>query len=142
MRWRTLLAVFLSGLLITPSVFAEQKQTLGDWDVHYMVVSTTFLTPEVAKANGIVRSRFNALVNISVLDSDTKAALKPAVSGSARNLIGTTKQLQFKRVVEGDAVYYLAVLSYRDMENYTFNIDIQQGNTKRTLTFSQKLYVD
>ncbi len=142
MRWRTWVIGIFSCLLMAPTATAEQKQTLGDWDVHYMVVSTTFLTPEIAKANGIVRSRFNALVNISVLDSDSKVAQKPAVSGSARNLLGTTKPLTFKRVVEGDAVYYLAVLSYRDMENYTFNIDIQQGNTKRTLTFSQKLYVD
>ena len=121
---------------------AEQKQTLGQWDVHYMVVSTTFLTPEIAKANGIVRSRFNALVNISVLDKDTKKALMPAVSGTAKNLIGTSKQLSFKRVNEGDAIYYLAVLSYRDMETYRFNIDIQQGEQTQTLSFSQKLYVD
>ncbi|WP_100643058.1 DUF4426 domain-containing protein [Alteromonas facilis] len=124
------------------SAIAEQKQTLGNWDVHYMVVGTTFLTPEIAKANGIIRSKFNALVNISVLDADSQKALEPSVTGNAKNLLGTVKQLSFKRVREGDAVYYLAVLPYRDMETYRFEIDIQDGNRTETLSFSQKLYVD
>lgn len=132
----------LSALLISQTAVAEQKQTLGQWDVHYMVVSTTFLTPEVAKANNIVRSRYNALVNISVLDKDTQKAQMPSVTGTAKNLIGTSKPLSFRRVNEGDAIYYLAVLSYRNMETYRFNIDIQQGEETQTLSFTQKLYVD
>lgn len=132
----------LSALLMSQTAMAEQKQTLGQWDVHYMVVSTTFLTPEVAKANNIVRSRYNALVNISVLDKDTQKAQMPSVTGIAKNLIGTSKPLSFRRVNEGDAIYYLAVLSYRNMETYRFNIDIQQGEETQTLSFTQKLYVD
>ena len=38
------------------SANAEQKKTLGNWDVHYMVVGTPFLTPDVAANYGIVRS--------------------------------------------------------------------------------------
>ena len=136
-------AVLLFVLLVVAnSAIAEQKKTLGGWDVHYMVVSTTFLTPEIAKANGIFRSRFNALVNISVLDAQTQKAQEPALTGTAKNLLGTQKKLTFKRVREGEAVYYLAVLPYRDMETYQFNIEIVDGNQQQTLEFSQKLYVD
>ena len=55
------LVALLAGILsaLSASAFAEQKQTLGEWDVHYMVVSTPFLTPEVAANYGIVRSKFN-----------------------------------------------------------------------------------
>ena len=108
--------LFLATLTITLSLVfgisfsaqAEQKVTLGKWDVHYIVFDTTFLTPEIAKANGIVRSKYNALVNISVLDSATQVAQRVDISGTARNLIGTTKELKFKRVIDGDAIYYLA----------------------------------
>ncbi|MEC8230923.1 MAG: DUF4426 domain-containing protein, partial [Pseudomonadota bacterium] len=58
-------------VLLSPHTLAEQKETLGEWDVHYIVVGTPFLTPEVASSYGIVRSKFNALVNISVLDKVT-----------------------------------------------------------------------
>ena len=129
-------------LIISSAAYAEQKQQLGEWDVHYMVVSTPFLTPEVAASYGIVRSKFNALVNISVLDAVTGTAQRVSVSGTAKNLIGTTKTLTFKKVEEGDAIYYLAVLPFRDRENYRFSIDVQRGNTVQTLNFKQEMFVD
>lgn len=57
-------------LILSTSVNAEQKQTLGQWDVHYIAFPTTFLTPEIAKANGFIRSKYNAIINISVLDKE------------------------------------------------------------------------
>ncbi|GGW94475.1 DUF4426 domain-containing protein [Alteromonas halophila] len=134
----------LSLVLVTLSsqASAEQKQRLGDWDVHYMVVNTPFLTPEVAANYGIVRSKYNALINLSVLDAQTGDAQRVSVSGKATNLLGSGHELSFKKVEEGDAIYYLAVLPYRDQETFRFAIDIQHGEKQQTLTFKQKLYVD
>lgn len=132
-------AVFL---LSSQLANAEQMRQLGEWDVHYMVVNTPFLTPEVAASYGIVRSKFNALVNISVLDTNTQEAQRVSVTGSATNLLGNTRSLTFKKVEEGDAIYYLAVLPFRDQETFRFNIDLQRGNTQQTLKFQQKMYVD
>jgi hypothetical protein len=129
-------------LFLSVNACAEQKKTLGNWDVHYMVLNTTFLTPEIAKANGIVRSKYNALVNISVLDKRTQKAQLAALSGEATNLLGSKRELSFKRVEEGDAIYYLAVIQFRDRENLRFNVKIQQRNTTQTLTFQQAMTVD
>jgi len=119
---------------------AEQKKTLGNWDVHYIAFGTTFLTPEIARANGIVRSKSNALINISVLDKTSQEAQSVEITGSARNLLGNNKKLAFKEVKEGDAIYYLAVLSHDDKETYRFNIDIKQGNNSQVLQFQQLMY--
>lgn len=137
-------ALSLALLLLTfsASSSAEQKERLGDWDVHYMVLNTTFLTPEVARQYGIVRSKFNALVNISVLDSQTQAAQIVSLTGNARNLLDTVKPLTFKRVKEGDAIYYLAPLSFTDRETFRFTINIQLGNATQTLKFQQEMFVD
>jgi hypothetical protein len=137
-----LILIGLTAVFATFSSSAEQKKQLGNWDVHYMVLSTTFLTPEIAKANNIVRSRFSSLVNISVLDNTSKVAQSVAISGSATNLLGTKKELSFKQVKEGDAIYYLALLDYRNRETYRFKINIQQGNITRTLSFQQELFVN
>ena len=130
------------ALVMSTGAHAEQKKTLGEWDIHYIVVNTPFLTPEVASRYGIVRSKYNALVNISVLDSKSKAAQRVSVSGSARNLLGNTKTLTFKKVEDGDAIYYLAVVSFRDQETFQFTVDVQKVNDTQTLTFKQKMYVD
>lgn len=139
---KCLILIGLTAVFATFSSSAEQKKQLGNWDVHYMVLSTTFLTPEIAKANNIVRSRFSSLVNISVLNNNSKVAQSVAMSGSATNLLGTKKELSFKQVKEGDAIYYLALLDYRNRETYRFKINIQQGNTTRTLSFQQELFVN
>ena len=139
---KTLSCLALTFMLITHTAFAEQKEVLGPWDVHYIAFNTTFLTPEIARANGIVRSKYNALVNISVLDSKTKEAQLVAMTGEARNLLGNKKPLNFKRVQEGKAIYYLAVVPFRDRETLRFDIDIKQGNDTRTLKFTQEMTVD
>ncbi|MFC3121003.1 DUF4426 domain-containing protein [Agaribacter flavus] len=136
---RLLLLVFLC---LSLSVQAEQKQTLGQWDVHYIAIPTTFLTPEVASSNQIVRSKYSSLINISVLDNDSKAAQSVSVRGKAVNLLGTTKPLSFKQVKEGSAIYYLATVGFSDQETLRFTIDIQLGNEIQQLKFQQKMYAE
>jgi hypothetical protein len=128
--------------MFSSQVNAEQKQVLGSWDVHYIALNSTFLTPEVAKQYGIVRSKFNALINISVLDRQDKTAQSVILTGDARNLIGVVKKLTFKQVTEGKAIYYLAVLPFSDLEQYRISIDINDGLEQKTLKFQHKFYAD
>lgn len=140
---KLLCAGVLACFFITQA-HAENMKTLGTMDVHYIALSATFLTPEIAKAYGIERSRFNGLINISVLDNSKsdKPAMSVDISGSAKNDIGQLKQLSFKQVKEGGAIYYLAQVNYTDEETIRFEIDINDGQQKQHLSFSQKFYVD
>ncbi|MBA6354820.1 DUF4426 domain-containing protein [Colwellia sp. BRX8-3] len=117
---------------------------LGSMQVHYMAINATFLTPKVAKAYDIERSRFNGLINISVLD-DTKPstpAKAVTIQGTARNDIGQIKTLEFDEVKEGDAIYYLAQVNYTNEETFYFDITISDGKETHQLKFKQKFYVD
>lgn len=142
MNKTSILLLLCLCLFTTNMAHAEQKQVLGEWDVHYIAVNTTFLTPDIAKANGIVRSKYNALVNISVLDSNTQKAQLVALRGNATNLLGNSRPLSFRRVQEDKAIYYLAVIPFRDKETLRFDVEIQQGNTKHRLQFQQVMAVD
>lgn len=134
--------IALSLMLLTCSVYAEQKKTLGKWDVHYIAVESTFFTPEIAKAYGIKRSKNNVLVNISVLNRESKVAQQVEISGTARNLLGTTHTLDFREIVEGSAIYYIAELAFDDQEHYRFDVQLSQGDNSQRLRFEQKLYKD
>jgi hypothetical protein len=129
-------------LALIPLARAEQKQDLGDWEVHYIALNTTFLTPQVAKSNGIVRSRYNALINISVLDRQNKQAQSVVLTGQAKNLLGVVKTLSFKQIKEGKAIYYLAVLPFSDQEQYRFTLQINDGQKQENLKFQHKFYAD
>ena len=124
------------------SVNAEQKRELGNWDVHYIALNTTFLTPEVAKQYGIVRSKFNALINISVLDRQDKSAQSVILTGEAKNLLGVVKKLNFKQITEGKSIYYLALLPFSDLEQYRITVNINDGLEQKNLKFQHKFYAD
>lgn len=142
-----LLKIAISLLLylaISLNSAAENMKKLGDMNVHYMAIGATFLTPEVANAYNIERSRFNGLVNIAVMDNTVanKPAKTVAITGTAKNLAGQKKSLEFTEVKEGDAIYYLAQVSYRNDETIVFNLSITDGKETQTFKFSQKFYVD
>jgi hypothetical protein len=123
---------------------AENMKKMNDINVHYIALSSTFLTPEIAKAYGIERSRYKGLVNISVLDNtqEGKPSKTVIINGKARNDVGQIKSLDFTEVVEGDAVYYLAQVSYTNEETIYFDINITDKGQQHNLKFSQKFYVD
>ncbi len=107
-----------------------------------MALNSTFLTPQVAKEYGIVRSKFNGLINISVLDRQDKTAQSVVLTGEAKNLLGVVKELKFKQVIEGKAIYYLAVLPFSDQEQYRISVAINNGLEVKTLKFQHKFYAD
>lgn len=109
-----------------------------------MAIGSTFFTPEIAKAYGITRSRYNGLVNISVLDNTKTGnpAKTVSIKGQAKNNLGQFKTLEFTEVKEGDAIYYLAQVSYHNEETLHFTLEINDGKAQQTLKFSQKFYVD
>ena len=43
---------------------------------------------------------------------------------------------------EGNAIYYLAVLPYRNEDTYQFTLKIMGEGLQQTLTFQQTFYVD
>lgn len=137
-----LIMLLVLGLLFSYSANAEQKQELGSWEVHYIALNTTFLTPQVAKKYAIVRSKFNGLINISVLDRQDKTAQSVILTGEAKNLLGVIKPLAFKQVIEGEAIYYLAVLPFSDQEQYRISVAINDGLKQKTLKFQHKFYAD
>ncbi len=130
----------LCGLLLSFAVNAEQKQQLGNWDVHYMLMPTTLLDAEVAKNYQLSRSRNYQLLNISVLNSKDQQAQQVELTGSATNLAGQRQQLTFKPVKEGAALYYLAGVEARSEQKMTIELTIRQGEQTQVLKFTQDVY--
>lgn len=137
---RVLLAVL--ALCLPATMHAEQMEQFGDWQIHYVVFPSSFLTPAIASNYGITRAKDIGIVNISVLDQDGNGA--PAtVSGQATNLLGQMSQLDFREVREGPAVYYLAEIRHADQEVVRFSFAITPpGAATFDLKFQKKLYWD
>ena len=128
-------------LLLALPAFAERKQSFGELDVHYSVFNSSFLQPDVAAAVGLTRSKTVGVLNIAALKGGQGQPAK--VSGTLKNLLGQTSELQFKQVLESGAVYYLAEFPLREREVLTFSIQVQIGEAApHTLTFNQEVFPD
>jgi hypothetical protein len=126
------------------TVSAQNMKKLNDWNVHYIALDSTFITPKIAKAYQITRSRYNALVNISVLDNTKPGhpAKNVSITGTAKNNLGQFKTIEFTEVTEGDAIYYLAQISVNHEETVHFDLAITDGKKSQNLKFYQKFYID
>jgi len=134
------------------SVHAEQKEVFNgpngsEYEVHYIAFTSTFLDPEVAKQYELVRSKALGVVNISVIkiDADGKRkAVGAVVETKMSNDIQQQQFLSFQQVVEGQAIYYLAQLQFRQGEILTFDTTVYpEGSVKPLqLRFTQNFYND
>ncbi|QYK04149.1 DUF4426 domain-containing protein [Shewanella zhangzhouensis] len=138
-----------AALLLTASLCgiasAEQKEQVGQFDIHYMALPSTFLTPAIAKSYGIERSNYTGIVNIAVLDTaeEGNPAVAVEISGIANNLLDAKVELKFREIREGSAIYYIAEVPYRSDEEINFQIALRSGNKlNTTLKFKQKFYID
>ncbi|MGR5149094.1 DUF4426 domain-containing protein [Photobacterium alginatilyticum] len=140
---KLLISLFLLLLTALP-VNAEQLTNIGNLEVHYSSFPSTFLTPEVANTYRIQRSRYSAVVNVTVLDKtqEGKPAVTAVLSGQAKNLLGSIKKLSFREVREGSAIYYIAELSHANEESFSFTIDVSQDGNSGQIAFKQTFYVD
>ena len=133
----TLLLLFSAG-----QAHAEQKKRLGKYDVHYVVVQSTFFSEEIALQYDIVRGPGRALVNLSILD-DQGIPVAVTPDGSATNLLGQSSSLEFREIREGPAIYYLADVRYTDRDTLRFSIRITTPDGRvHTLEFQQQMFRD
>jgi hypothetical protein len=116
----------ISGKARTALPSEPTHQDFGDFEVHYNALRTDELTPEVARAYGIERSANRVLLNVSMLakhpDGSTTAA-DGVVTATAYNLNGQLKDLQVRRISEGDSLYFIGEVAISGNEILVFDID-------------------
>ena len=118
---------------------AEQAEDFDGWKVHYVAVSSTFLTPEIAEQYDIVRARDRAVCVISIRDPDDGPATAP-ISGHFTNLMSQKLSLKFKKIESANSIYYVAVFHFSSGEELDFEITLHLPQGERTLEFKQKIY--
>ncbi|HEX2493392.1 MAG TPA: DUF4426 domain-containing protein [Steroidobacter sp.] len=101
-------------------------QNFGDYEIHYNALRTDELTPEIARSYGIQRSANRVMLNVAVLrrqaDRAGRTPVEADVNVDAYNLNGQLKNLQMRRVSEGDAIYYIGEVAIAGTEILVFDI--------------------
>ena len=147
-HFTSLLLLFITLFLPMQSQ-AERAHHFGDYVVHYNALRSDTIPPEVARRHSIVRSTHRGLLNIAVLKKHadgTTQAVAAKVWGSSRNLIEQRNELEFFKVQEQDAIYYLDQFRINDHDILRFEIHvIPEGiseQTQGTVKFTQRFYTE
>ena len=139
----TTLAIFA---LISNSINAEQH-TVGEFTVHYNLLNSSFIEPKIATQYGIKRSKNIALLNISVIkksDNPEGTAVISNIGGHGASLAGQLKELAFKEIKEGSAIYYIATFPINNGERLSFDLYVQPLKQGKLIPikFKKQVFID
>ena len=133
---KTLLALSILGLVTAcggPGESADIPEAqpagathinIGDHVVHFSAMTTDQLSPEVARAYNIVRSKNRAMLNVSVLRADDNTAVPANVTVKTVNLTGQLKNVTMRRIDEQEAIYYIGETAVANRETLIFDISV------------------
>ncbi len=153
---RTLIALSLLALLAAcggPGESADVPEAqpagassadIGDHIVHFSAQSTDQLSPEVARAFAIVRSKNRAMLNVSVLQEADNTAVTADVSVKTVNLTGQLKNITMRKITEGDAIYYIGESAIANRETLVFDISITPAGVDHAsdVRFKREFFTD
>ncbi len=129
------------GVSAPPAQRSEESFTqVGPYQMHFNAVRSDSLSPEVARAYGIERSKNQVMLNVTVLRKEGASEGKPVeatVSVDAHNLNGQLKQVSIRRVNEGAAIYYIGETGITGQEILAF--DIKATPVNESLVIEAKL---
>jgi hypothetical protein len=128
---------------VAPAMPADQTfKEQGDYEVHFNALRTDQLTPEVARAYGIQRSTNRVMLNVAILRKEAPSAPRKPVEGNvqvdAYNLNGQLKNLEMRRVSEGEAIYYIGEVSISGSEILVFDITVTPSGEAQPIEMKLK----
>jgi len=141
-RLPLVLLLWLSAALAS----AQQSERFDQYELHYSVLNSTFIDPEIAATYGLKRGERDGLVNIAVREHlpDGSAVTRPMqLSGRTWDLI-SEQPLTLTEIREGDAVYYIGSFRFINREWRFFELDFRpEGSAQRySFTFKRQMYIN
>lgn len=114
---------------------SETFRDFGNYEVHFNALRTDMLTPDIARSYGIQRSANRVMLNVTLLHKEAdQAPRKPmnaTVAVDAYNLNGQLKNMEMRRIAEGEAIYYIGETSIAGSEILVFDIKVTpEGETQ------------
>lgn len=134
--------LILAAALASPAV-AQQSEQFGDYEVHYNTLNTNMLSPDVASVYGIQRAGTQAMLNVTVLDTQSREPMEADISATATNLTGQRRDVELRRIDDQGAIYYIGQFRIHDEETLNFRLQVQpedHDGDPFTLTFRQQFF--
>ncbi|UAW98255.1 DUF4426 domain-containing protein [Halopseudomonas nanhaiensis] len=136
-------------LLASATVLGQAQsnpQRFGDLLVHYNLLNSSYLEPEIAANAGLSRGPTHGVITLLV-QRDTREGKIPVdarVSGTVSNLLQQSAPIEFIRIQEDEAIYFVAnyTAAQRGVLRFEVNVQAEKGAPVHTLRFQQEFHPD
>lgn len=136
-------------LFASATVLAQAQsnpQRFGDLLVHYNLLNSSYLEPDIAANAGLARGPTHGVLTLLV-QRDTKEGKVPVdarVSGTVSNLLQQSSPIEFIRIQEDEAIYFVAnyTAAQRGVLRFEVNVQAEEGAPVHTLRFQQEFHPD
>jgi hypothetical protein len=142
----SLLTLTLAAVAALPAQ-AQQSERFGNYELHYSVLNSTFISPEVAAQYGITRGERRGLINIALrehLADGTAVNRAMILDAESWDLTGRRDPFDFIEIREGPAVYYIGEFKFLNREWRHFRVAFTPENGDQTfeVRFKRQLYTE
>jgi hypothetical protein len=122
----------------------ESMKNIGGYVVHFSAQSTDQLSPEIARAYNIVRSKNRAMLNVSIIRESDDASVEADVQVKTVNLTGQLKNVTMRKVPDQQAIYYIGETPVANRETLIFDITVRPdgADTASEVRFKRQFYTD
>ncbi|MGI9299154.1 MAG: DUF4426 domain-containing protein [Luminiphilus sp.] len=129
----------ISLMLWSTLAASQQSERFDQFELHYSIVYSTFLTPQIAAEFGIPRGKDKAMLTLSVRDAEASdvEGRPMRIEGRTWDLI-TGGDMTIKEVREGRATYYLIPFEFLDREYRFFEFDFTPEGSDQTYSYKFK----
>jgi len=137
------ISLVVAVVLVSATTPAQQSVEFEGYEVHYNSINTNLLEPDVASVYEIQRSGTRAMLNITVLDKQTREAVEARVTATATNLTGQRREIDLRQINDQGAIYYIGQFRIHDEETLNFNIEVVpagHAGAPLTMSFRQQFF--
>ena len=123
---RPVLYVFTAALAaLCTTAAAQQSAQFGAYEIHYNTLNTNMLSPDIASAYGIQRAGTQAMLNVTVIERESREAVRADIEAVAENLTGQRRDIPLREISDQDAIYYIGQFRIHDEEMLNFDVRVK-----------------
>jgi hypothetical protein len=137
----------VSGAPPAREVSQNKSYDDGSHVIYFNAINSDFINAEIAKKNNIIRSKNRALINVSIHkknSDDSKTSVSAQLNDTVSNLTGQLKSVDWRKISEGDAIYYIGLVGIANGETLIFDMKIIPDGQDEVIPvkFQQRFFTD
>lgn len=131
---KTLTSLFLFCVISLSLPAHAEIQKFGDVNINYNIVTTDTISPKVAKAYGISRSKNRLLLTVVVTRMDEgniPRSVSVDVTAHTVNMIEQQQKIKMRSANEGEAVYYIGDFGFTSPDFMRFTLNVTESGAAK-----------